>query len=748
MYGACTEGATLPIGSNLLRLEVCADDIIHVLYAPSSSLPAKKSLVVVAGTAPAAPFQKVDTGDTVVLMTARLRVSVNKMSGAITYGDLMGNIVLGEPDADGKRLTPAVIDNVKTYNLETWFSSPPGEALYGLGEHPALHTNYKGRDEPDLSQGTMTIPVPLLVSSRGYGLLWDNDSHMAFSGSAAGSTKFGMSMQSGAAIDYYFLYGPELDHVIGNYRRLTGPAPMFPKWAFGLMQSQRNLASQADLLALKDGYRGGAIPLDVLLQDFHYWDPAAMGSHVLDPARYPDPKGMIDELHAANVHFMIVVWPQFTKGDANYQELASSNAMLASSGDVYNAFSDRGRAIFWRQLKDKLFVLGVDSWWLEADEPLTTAAPSMDVGIGKWMDLANAYPLLHTAGVYEGQRASDPTKRVFILSRSSFSGLQRNAAATRAGDMPSTADMLAAQVPAGLGFALSGLPYWTTDIGGWEGTDWTLPENRDLFTRWFQFGAFCPIFRIHGQDVERKLFSTKSWDDATRANLLKADQLRYRLVPYLYSNAWRVTNEDYTLMRHLVLDFPADSNVYDISDQFMFGPALLVSPITAVGVTSRQVYLPNGVWHDFWTGGRVMGGSIVSASAPLDKIPLHVRGGSILPMGPMIQYASAPSDPIELRVYPGADGSFTLYDDEGDGYGYETGAYATIPMTWNDAAQTLTIGARTGSFSGMLARRTFNVVLVSPGYGTGLELSGTYQVTIPYDGSASSVKLDPSWKPN
>jgi alpha-D-xyloside xylohydrolase len=746
-YGVCTEGATLTVGSNLLKLEVCADDIIHVVYAPGPSLPAKKSLVVVAGAVPAAPsFQKTDTGDTIVLTTARLRVSVNKTSGAIVYGDSAGNIVLEEPEADGKRITPAIIDGVKTYNLETGFSSPPGEALYGLGEHPSLHTNYKGRDEPDLSQGQATISVPLLVSSRGYGLLWDNDSHMAFSGSEAASTKFRMWMQSGNAIDYYFLYGPELDHVIGNSRLLTGRAPMFPKWAFGLMQSQRDLASQADLLALKDGYRNGAIPLDVLLQDFHYWDPAPMGSHVLDPARYPDPKGMIDQLHAANVHFMIVVWPQFTKGDANYQELAAANAMLA--GDNYNAFSDRGRAIFWRQLKDKLLVLGVDSWWLEADAPWTAPPLSTDVGIGKWMDLANAYPLVHTAGVYEGQRATDPAERVFILSRSSFSGVQRNAAAARAGDMPSTADMLAAQVPAGLGFALSGMPYWTTDIGGWEGTDWTAPENRDLFTRWFQFGAFCPLFRIHGRDIERKLYSTKSWDDATRANLLKADQLRYRLVPYLYSNAWRVTNEGYTLMRHLVLDFPADYNVYDISDQFMFGPALLVSPITAVGVTNRTVYLPSGTWIDFWTGNRVTGGRIVSASAPLDKIPLHVRGGSIVPMGPMIQYASASSDPIELRVYPGADGSFTLYDDEGDGYGYETGAYATIPIAWNDAAQTLTVGARTGSFPGMLALRTFNVVLVSPGYGTGLELSGSYQVTIRYDGSVNVVKLDPSWKPN
>jgi alpha-D-xyloside xylohydrolase len=291
------------------------------------------------------------------------------------------------------------------------------------------------------------------------------------------------------------------------------------------------------------------------------------------------------------------------------------------------------------------------------------------------------------------------------------------------------------------------MPYWTTDIGGWEGTDWTSPANRDLFTRWFQFGAFCPIFRIHGQEPDRKLFSDTTWDAPTRANLLKADQLRYRLMPYLYSNAWRVTNEGYTLMRHLVMDFAGDPNVYDVSNQFMFGPAMLVSPVTAVGATSRQIYLPAVVWHDFWTGNRVIGGHTVSADAPLDKIPLHVRAGSIVPMGPMIQYASASDDPIELRVYPGADGSFTLYQDEGDGYGYETGAHATIPIAWNDAAQTLTVGARTGSFSGMLEHRTFNVVLVGPGYGTGLELSTSYQVSVAYDGSARTVTLDPTWKP-
>jgi alpha-D-xyloside xylohydrolase len=500
-------------------------------------------------------------------------------------------------------------------------------------------------------------------------------------------------------------------------------------------------------LAVKDGYRDSSIPIDVLMQDLDYWLPAPQGSHVLDPARYPDPKGMVDQLHAANVHLSIVVWPQFTKGDANYNELANANAMLASPGNIYNAFSDKGRAIFWRQVKERLFVLGIDSFWLEADGPWSVPPPATETGIGKWMDVANAYPLMHTGGVYQGQRAEGSTKRVFILTRSSFPGVQRHAAAARAGDMPSTADMLAQQVPAALGFAMAGLPYWTTDIGGWEGTDWTTAENRDLFTRWFQFGAFCPIFRIHGIDTERKLFSTKSWDAPTRANLLKADQLRYRLMPYLYSNAWRVTSEGYTIMRHLVMDFPSDNNVYDISNQFMFGPALLVSPVTAVGATSRQIYLPSGVWNDFWTGDRMVGGHLVNAAAPLDKIPLHIRGGSIIPMGPMIQFAMAADDPMELRVYPGADGSFTFYEDEGEGYGYEAGAYATIPITWNDAERTLTLGARTGSFPGMRSRRTFNVVLVSPGYGTGVELSTSYQASVSYDGTARVVPLDPNWKP-
>jgi alpha-D-xyloside xylohydrolase len=747
-FGPCTQGVTLSIGSNVLTLEVCADDVIRVLYAPGPAIPVKKSLIVVGGAALAAPtFQKSESQDAIVLTTARLRVTVNKSSGTISYADVGGNVVLEESDTDSKRLVPAVIDGVPTYNLETRFSSPPGEGLYGLGEHPAAHTNYKGREEPDLLQQLQTIAVPVLVSSRGYGLMWDNYSPMAFSGTEAGSTQFLMSMQSGKAIDYYFFYGPDLDHVISNYRRATGGTPMFPKWAFGLVQSQRDLASQSGLLALKDGYRNAAIPVDVLTQDFHYWDPAPFGSHILDPARYPDPKGMVDELHAANVHLMIVVWPQFTSGDANYNELAAANAVLMSPTGYYDAFSDRGRAIFWRQLKERLFGLGIDAWWLESDEPWPAPPPEMDTSIGKWMDVANAYPLVHTGGVYEGQRAADSTKRVSILSRSSFAGQQRYAAVARAGDMPSTADMLAQQVPAALGFALSGLPYWATDIGGWEGTDWTTAPNRDLFTRWFQFGAFCPIFRIHGIEADRNLFSNKLWDDITRANLLKADQLRYRLMPYLYSNAWRVTNDGYTIMRHLVMDFPSDNNVYDISDQFMFGPALLVSPVTAIGTTTRQVYLPSGVWHDFWTGERVTGGRLLTTAAPLDEIPLHVRGGSIVPMGPMIQFASAADDPMELRVYPGADGSFTLYEDEGDGYGYEAGAYATIPISWNDAKRMLSFGARSGSFPGMLGRRTFNVVLVSPGYGTGVELSTSYQISVTYDGSAKGVTLSSDWKP-
>jgi alpha-D-xyloside xylohydrolase len=375
-------------------------------------------------------------------------------------------------------------------------------------------------------------------------------------------------------------------------------------------------------------------------------------------------------------------------------------------------------------MDDALFKIGADAWWLDTTEPETEGREDSvmvrnKLAIGNGARYANLFPLMTTTAVYEGQRAASDQKRVFILSRSAFAGTQRNSVTAWSGDINSDWETLRRQVPAGLNFALSGLPYWTTDIGGFTSGNPNDPRYRELFIRWFQFGAFCPIFRVHGtrSNDQNELWSYGA--DAEKV-LVSFDKLRYRLMPYIYSTAWRVTSENYTVMRPLVMDFRTDARAQNIGDQFLFGPAILVNPVLEPGASTRHLYLPDAQWYDFWTGQRLDGGKSIDAPTAIDRIPLYVRAGSIVPMGPDVEYAAEkPADPIELRVYRGADARFTLYEDENDNYNYEKGVYATIPIEWNEAAGTLTLGQRKGTFPGMLAARTFRVVFVGQGHGTG-----------------------------
>jgi alpha-D-xyloside xylohydrolase len=395
-------------------------------------------------------------------------------------------------------------------------------------------------------------------------------------------------------------------------------------------------------------------------------------------------------------------------------------------------------------MNEKLGSLGFDGWWLDACEAelggrwgqmrdLKTAA-------GPGAVVYNAYPLMHTTGVYQGQRADIAQKRVFILARSAYAGQQRNAAVTWSGDIKGTWDVFAAQIPAGLNFSASGIPYWNTDIGGFFGGDPADADYAELFTRWFQFGTFCPMFRVHGTVKAKEMWR---FDQATQKILIDYDQLRYHLLPYIYSVAWQVTSGDYTMMRPLVMDFQNDSRVYKISDQYMFGPAIMVSPVTKSGVQKRNVYLPAGpAWYDFWTGQSHSGGQIIDTAAAIETLPLFIRAGSIIPYGPTVQYANEKSaDAIELRVYPGADGQFTLYEDEGDNYNYEKGVYTEIPIRWDETARELTIGERKGKFPGMVNERTFRVVLVSPVAGTGIKPTEKVNAQVRYTGQTAKIKL-------
>ena len=461
----------------------------------------------------------------------------------------------------------------------------------------------------------------------------------------------------------------------------------------------------------------------------------------------------MQELHGTNAHLIISVWARFDVGCSNWLELKNSGCLYTQvlanvypkgQGQWYDAFNPIGRRIYWKQISKALFSKGIDGWWLDASEPELSGHwgefRDYMTAAGQGMKVFNAYPLMQTTGIYEGERAETSKKRVFILTRSAYAGQQRNAAVTWSGDINGTWGVFARQIPAGLNFSLSGIPYWNTDTGGFFGGDPADPQYAELFTRWFQFSAFCPMFRVHGTGKPKEMWR---FDTNTEKILIRYDELRYHLLPYIYSVSWMVTHENYSMMRGLVMDFRHDTNVYDIPDQYLFGPALMVNPVTKAGATSRNVYLPAGTsWTDFWTGESYPGGQTIKAATPIETLPLFVRAGSIVPYGPPVQSAMEKSDPMELRVYRGADGAFTLYEDEGDNYNYEKGDCATIPILWNEATRTLTIGPRHGSFRGMLKQRTFHVVWVAPGHGTSIPSTEFPDVVVPYTGSALKVTAD------
>ncbi len=504
--------------------------------------------------------------------------------------------------------------------------------------------------------------------------------------------------------DYTFISGPKFDDIIAEYRKATGPAPLFGRWAYGLWQCKERYQTQQELLDIAKGYRDRRIPLDNIVQDWFYWDPHVWGSHDFDAKRYPSISTAIDTLHAENVHLMISVWGKFLPGSANYDELSKSGYLypaLTGEERYYDAFNPDARAMYWRQITEKLLSKGIDAWWLDASEPEVPMNKfrTTSTHLGPANEVLNAWPLMHTKGVYEGQRKAKPDSRVFILTRSAFPGQQRNAAAVWSGDVQGNWSTFGQQVSNGLNFCMSGLPYWCTDIGGFFSPPHADKSYDELFVRWYEWGTFCPIFRVHGTGTDKEPWRWAPTDEKT---LVKFDKLRYKLMPYIYSLAWKVTHEGYTVMRGLPMDFGNDPKVYDIDDEFMFGPSLLIAPVTQKGATSRQVYLPKGKWYDFWTGKPVTGGQTINVKAPLSSIPIFVRAGSILPIGPVVQYASQPSTvPLELWFYPGADGKFTLYEDAGDGYGYERGQYATTELRLDNRRGTLTISDRKGSFPKM-----------------------------------------------
>src|SRR5450432_2136712 len=741
------DGLVLTQQTGTLKIVVCSDSVIHVLYSATANFAEQPDYVVVKKDWPGAKFDLQSNDNEVTLSTAALKVVVGKIDGSITYHAAAGGELLQEAT---RKLTPVEVNGEHTYHSESFFSIYGShEALYGLGQHQAGVWNYRG-DSVDITQDNSNISIPFLVSSKGYGVYWNNDSRSRFNNKFANYLY--VSSEVSDVIDYYFFYGPDLDKVVAGYRDLTGQAPMFGRWAYGFWQCKNRYKSQDEILGVAKKYRDLHIPVDDIVQDWFWWN--RKGEFVFNK-NYPDPKGMVDELHKDHFHLMLSIWPFFEPGSANYDYMDKQGWFVdkfkfpkppyhTDAMAVYDATNPEARKFYWSEINKSLFSIGIDAWWMDTTEPETEGQEDNillghKLAAGSGNRYVNVFPLMDTGAVYDGQRSASDKKRVYILSRSAFSGEQRNSVTAWSGDINSDFFSYRRQIPAGLNFALSGIPYWTTDIGGFVHGRPDDPAFRELFVRWFQFGTFSPILRVHGTRTpdENELWS---YGPDAQKILVSFDKLRYRMLPYIYSLAWKTTSESYTPMRPLVMDFRTDVRAENIGDQFMFGPAFLVSPVTEPAATTRKLYLPDARWYDFWDGKTLNGGRAIDAAAPIDRLPLYVRAGSILPLGPDEEWSTEkPADPIELRVYRGADGDFTLYEDENDNYNYEKGVHATIPFHWDDSKQTLTFGDRQGQFPGMLQSRTFRVVFVGENHGAGIDPASEPDKIVQYSGKQVSV---------
>jgi alpha-D-xyloside xylohydrolase len=718
------DGVLFTLDQGKMKIEIASDDILRHVYS-LDSIPSPSGRIVIRTGWGTPSFQASEDASTVTIATGQVKAIVTKSNASVKYTDL-NNVALLSEAASGKSLTA----NSGHYQGNFGFALSASEGIYGFGQpgkvqatgtgDPQLLQNLNLRNETFVMQNcNRTAIIPFFVSTNGYGVLINCYSIME----VTAGISFSQDWATNNVIDYYFVHGPSMDSLVSRYHWLTGPVPLLPKSAYGFISSFCQYGSQSDVENAANGYRNANIPVDYIVQDWNWW--TMDGSDIFN-GNYPNPTQMVSDLHAKNCSFMISVWPSFASGSANYTTM-NNDGYLSPAKDYLGQLCDMSipgaPETYWGMIKTSPWNTGLDAWWFDATDPEVLN------GVIWSQQYFNIYSLIHSGAVYNGQRATTSDKRVFIFTRSTYAGQQRYAGTLWSGDISPTLDEFVNQVPGGLNFCAAGMPYWTTDIGGYQSG---CPD--DTYLRWFEFGAFCPMFRVHG--VTHKEIYLQTGVKLTTCELY--DNLRYRLMPYIYSLAWMVTNNNYTMMRMLPFDFASDTAVRNIKDQFMFGPALLVNPVMQENATSRSVYLPAGAWTDFWTGTSASGKATITASAPQQTIPLYARAGSIIPMGPEIQFATQRADTIEIRAYPGADGSFTMYEDEGNNYNYEQGKYATIPITYIDNPQNVIIGARTGSFTGMDQKKVFNIVYVKSNHGIGEAKTETPDCQLIYTGAQVS----------
>ena len=700
--------------------------------------------------------------------------------GNLTFLTAKGKVLLREKNCDVKEAR-------QTFTLDK------DEAIYGLGTIQNGKMNRRG-EKKRMEQSNLEDFQNVLQSIKGWGIYWENYSPTLFEDNANGMT---FDAEVGDGVDYYFMYGKSADGVIAQMRYLSGDVPMFPLWTYGFWQSKERYKSARETESIVDQYRALNVPLDGIIQDWQYW-----GSNYLWNAMdflaedFSNGKQMIQNVHKKNAHFMISIWASFGPMTQQFRELDEKGLLMPfetwpqsgishvwppimkypSGVKVYDAFHPEARAIYWKYLKT-LYDYGCDAWWMDSTDPDFFNPKESDyehkVYGGTWRSQRNAFPLETVRGIYQAQRKDDKGKRIFIMTRSSYAGQQHYGSNMWSGDVNSSWDMLRKQVPAGLSYSLTGNPNFNTDIGGFfcgsyntkgSGSAPKNPQFQELFVRWMQYGLFCPVFRSHGADAPREIWQFGKKGEPIYDAIEKQIRLRYRLIPYLYSTAWQVTSNNDSYMRPLFSDFAADKNVWNTTDEFMFGHSILAAPIVNPQYTEEKIirtdamtgwnrqdvkgenaqgvdwsatktatkYLPKGTtWYDFWTGKQYKGGQNVTLETTIDRVPMFVRAGSILPLGPEMQYVGEKKwDNLEMRVYPGANGSFVLYEDEGDNYNYEKGAYATITFQWNDSKKVLTIGDRQGNYPGMLKTRTFTIVMPNG-----------QQKQVEYSGSKTEIRL-------